>query len=132
MSEHEHSLMPYFWVLMGLFALTGVTVGVALIDFGHPWSDIVALVIALAKATLVVMFFMHVKGSSRLIKVTAFSGFFWVFLLFAYLIGDVVTREGETVFEGWQPDVRKELSAAAGKLKKGYGEEDHAEESGEH
>ena len=49
MSEHEHghSLMPYFWVLMALFALTGLTVAAALIDFGHPWSDVVALVIAL-------------------------------------------------------------------------------------
>ena len=63
MSEHSSSLMPYVLVLVGLLALTALTVLVALVDFGHPWSDAVALAIALSKASLVVLFFMHVKGT---------------------------------------------------------------------
>ena len=99
MSEHEHSLMPYVWVLLALFALTGLTVGAALIDFGHPWSDVVALVIALAKAMLVVTFFMHVKGSTPLIKLAAAGGFFWLLIFFAFMLSDYLERS--TLVAGW-------------------------------
>ena len=89
---HDHSLKPYVMVLLGLFGLTALTVGVAYIDFGHPWSDVVALTIAVAKATLVVSFFMHVKGSSPVIKITTIGGFFWMLIFFALVLSDVLTR----------------------------------------
>ncbi|NJL26843.1 MAG: oxidase [Thermoanaerobaculia bacterium] len=92
MSDHKHSLMPYVWVLIVLFILTAVTVGAAVINFGHPWSDLVALAIAMTKATLVVLFFMHVKGASRLVKLAAASGFFWLLIFFAFLLSDTMTR----------------------------------------
>ena len=84
--------MPYGVVLLALWVLTVVTWAVALVDFGHPWSDIVALGIALTKALLVVMFFMHVKGSTVLIKISAISGAFWLLVLFAFTFSDVMTR----------------------------------------
>lgn len=90
--EHNHSIMPYVMILGALMVLTGVTVGVAFIDFGHPWSDIVALAIAFTKASLVVTFFMHVKGSSPLIKLSALGGFFWLFIFFAIILTDYISR----------------------------------------
>lgn len=99
MAQHGSSLMPYVWVLVALLVLTGLTVGAALVDFGHPWSDVVALVIALAKATLVVTFFMHVKGSTPLIKLAAAGGFFWLLVFFAFMLADYLERS--TLVAGW-------------------------------
>ena len=93
------SLKPYVLVLLALLVLTGVTVGVALIDFGHPWSDLVALAIAMTKATLVVVYFMHVRESTSLIKLAAASGFFWIIIFFAFLLSDIMERT--TLVPGW-------------------------------
>ena len=101
MAEHQqqHSLLPYALVLGALLVLTALTVGVAYVDFGHPWSDLVALLIALSKATLVVLFFMHVKGSTSVIKITAAGSALWLVILFAFLMADVLTRH--TLVPGW-------------------------------
>ncbi|MDA8015945.1 MAG: cytochrome C oxidase subunit IV family protein [Thermoanaerobaculia bacterium] len=96
--EHEHRLMPHVLNLLALFVLTALTYGVALIHLGEPWADLVALAIAMLKASLVILIFMHVKESSGLVKVAAFSGFFWVFLFFFYLWADVVSRDTWTTF----------------------------------
>ena len=87
-----HVVNPYLFVLLALLALTGATYGVALVDFGHPWSDLAALAIALVKASLVVFFFMHVRGSTVLIKVAALGGFFWLMIFFALIFTDYLTR----------------------------------------
>lgn len=97
---HEHRLMPQFFVLLALFGLTVLTYLVSLIHLGD-LADLVALIIAVAKASLVVLFFMHVKESTKLVKVIAISGFFWVLLFFAYLVADIWTRQGTTTFPGW-------------------------------
>lgn len=99
--HHDHRLMPQFYVLLALFGLTVLTYLVSLFHLGE-FADLVALIIAVAKASLVVLFFMHVKESTSLIKLCAVSGFFWTLLFFVYLIGDVRTRDGQTFFEGWQ------------------------------
>ena len=100
MSDHaeNHSLKPYVLVLASLLALTWLTYGAALVDFGHPWSDVVALAIAVTKATLVVTFFMHVKGSTSMIKMSAVGGFFWLLIFFAFVLADVLTRPGMREF----------------------------------
>jgi cytochrome c oxidase subunit 4 len=94
MVEHEdnHSLRPYVLVLLALFGLTGLTVGAAYVDFGHPWSDVVALVIALLKASLVVTFFMHVKGSTSMIKIAVASGVIGVLIFFMIILTDYLGR----------------------------------------
>lgn len=96
--EHEHRLLPHFFNLLALFALTLLTYGVSLVHLGEPWADIVALSIAMVKAALVIFIFMHVKEGTGLVKVAAFSGFFWIILFFFYLWADVTTRFGWTTF----------------------------------
>ena len=104
--HHEHSIKPHVINLFALFGLTLLTYLTARMQLGH-LADVVALAIALTKASLVILIFMHVKEATRLIQVTAFAGFFWVFLFFAYLVIDVESRYGETWFEGWQDEPRK-------------------------
>ncbi len=61
--------------------LTGVTVGVAYLDLGR-WNAVVALAIACFKAMIVVLYFMHVKYSPRLITLTVIAGLYWMVILF--------------------------------------------------
>lgn len=97
MAGHEHSLKPYLMVLFALFALTGITVLAAYFHFGSPWADVVALAIAMTKAALVVAFFMHVRGSTRLIKFAVWTGLIGVVIFFALTLSDVLTRSFDYV-----------------------------------
>jgi len=71
--------------------LTGVTVAVAYIDLGA-MNAVAAIVIACFKATIVVLYFMHVKYSSRLIKLTVIAGVYWMMILMGLTLGDYLTR----------------------------------------
>ena len=64
-------------------------------DLG-PWNTVVALGIAFLKATLVALFFMHVKYSPRLTQVVVAGGLFWLVILIALTLSDFVSR-------GWLP-----------------------------
>ena len=64
---------------------------IAFIDLG-PLNTVVALTIAVFKATLVVLFFMHVKYSTRLTWVVVVGSVFWLGILLALTIGDYLTR----------------------------------------
>ena len=85
----------YVAVFAALVFLTLATVGVSYVDLG-PLSVVVALTIAFTKALLVVVFFMHLRESSGLIWVVAGGGFFWLAILIALTMSDVMTR-------GWLP-----------------------------
>ena len=92
MSEHAHSRA--FSVALGasLLGLTYVTYKVAFINLG-PWNPVVALLIATIKATLVVLYFMHVKGASeKLTAAVVVSGFFFLGILLALSMADYLTR----------------------------------------
>jgi cytochrome c oxidase subunit IV len=92
MSEHVTSKAFYVFIGMSLLVLTAVTVGAAFVNLG-PFNPVVALLIATIKATLVVLFFMHVKGASE--KMTAavvVSGFFFLIILLALSLADYLTR----------------------------------------
>ena len=92
-NHHNHVSSPwmYFGVFAALMVLTVVTWAVAQIDLG--WAnDVVALTIAVTKALLVILFFMHLRYSTRLTKLTAFSGFFFLALLIFLTLNDYVTR----------------------------------------
>jgi cytochrome c oxidase subunit IV len=95
MREHVTSQKLYFLVGVALLALLALTVAAASIDLG-PWNTVVALTIAACKALLVILFFMHVRYSSRVIWVYALIGFFWLILFFSLTFGDYLTR-------GWLP-----------------------------
>ena len=89
-----HHIVPkrsYAAVFLTLLLLTAVTIEVAFIDLGL-LNNIVALSIAVAKALLVVLFFMHVRWSSKLIQVVVGSGFLWLAILVAFTLGDYFTR----------------------------------------
>ena len=95
MSDHaEHHIVPksvYFLVFAALIALTWVTAIVSTIDLG-PLNIYVALSIAIFKASLVVLFFMHVKYGTRLTKMIILCGLYWLLLLLFIAMADLWTR----------------------------------------
>ena len=70
---------------------TVLTVAAAEVDMG-PLNNIVMLAIACTKALLVILFFMHVRWSSRLTWVVVASGFFWLLILFGLTMTDYMSR----------------------------------------
>ncbi|HVS15149.1 MAG TPA: cytochrome C oxidase subunit IV family protein [Thermoanaerobaculia bacterium] len=88
---HVSPVRTYATILIALLTLTGVTVWVAFLDLGA-LNDVVALGVALLKAGLVILFFMHVQYAGRLVKVVVVGGFFWLMLLFGLTVMDYVTR----------------------------------------
>jgi cytochrome c oxidase subunit IV len=91
--EHVHIVSPkiYVAIFLALLVLTGTTVGVSYIDMGI-FNPIVALAIACIKMVLVVLFFMHVKYSSKLTKLTVISGVFVFFALISMTLADYMSR----------------------------------------
>ena len=74
-----------------LLIFTGVTVGAAYIDLGI-FNPVVALAIACFKAVVVILFFMHVKYQSNLIKLTVAAGFFTFLVLITMTMSDYISR----------------------------------------
>ncbi len=93
MSEHIVSRTIYFVIFAALMVLTVATYLVALVDLGR-LNAVVALAIAVTKAVLVVLFFMHVRYSTRLTKIVVIAGFFWLALLIVLTLADYFTRPG--------------------------------------
>jgi cytochrome c oxidase subunit 4 len=91
MSEHITPLRVYFLIFGALLVFTGLTVFVAFRDLG-PLNDFIALLIAGVKASLVVLWFMHVRHSTRLSKIVVVAGFFWLAILIALTLSDYLTR----------------------------------------
>jgi cytochrome c oxidase subunit 4 len=81
----------YYGVFGALIVGTALTVLVAFYDLG-PLNNIVMLLIASVKALLVILFFMHVRWSTRLTWVVAASGFVWLIILFGLTMTDYLTR----------------------------------------
>jgi cytochrome c oxidase subunit 4 len=79
-TPHVVSVGTYVAVFLALLVLTGVTVWAAGHDFGN-MNTLVALGIATTKAVLVVLFFMHVKYSSRLTQIVVGAAFLWLTIL---------------------------------------------------
>jgi cytochrome c oxidase subunit 4 len=92
MSEHIVQLKVYVTIFLALLLGTTLTVWAGLHDFPGKLNVIIALTIAVIKATLVVLYFMHVRYSSRLIWVVFTSALFWLVILFALTFSDYWTR----------------------------------------
>ena len=75
--------------------LLGLTWIIGYIDLGM-FNVIIALAIAIIEALLVALFFMHIKGSSRLLHLAAAVGVIWLVIMLSLTLGDYVTR-------GWVP-----------------------------
>ncbi len=95
MSVHIVPRTIYYAIFTALMVLTYITVQVAFLDLGRIWGPlnaVIALSIAVLKATLVVLFFMHVRYSSRLTWVVVASGLFWLAILIALTMSDYLSR----------------------------------------
>ncbi len=102
--EQEHHIVSpviYLMILAALLTATGLTVWASYIDLGEwrvaPgitvfWNPVVALAIACTKAVLVVLFFMHVKYSTKLTKLTVIAGIFIFLGLISMTLSDYVSR----------------------------------------
>ena len=91
MSGHVSPLKVYLGIFLALMVLTAVTIAVAYVDLGQ-FNKLVALGIASFKATLVVLYFMHVKYASRLTKLVVVSGFFFLAILLGLTMSDYGSR----------------------------------------
>ena len=92
--EHEHHIVSpkiYVAIFLALLVLTTATVAASFIEMGI-FNPIVALAIAVVKAVLVVLFFMHVKYSTRLTKLTVGAGIFTFLVLISLTLSDYFTR----------------------------------------
>jgi cytochrome c oxidase subunit IV len=105
-SEHGHvgHVVPislYVSVFLALMVGTGLTTWIAYIDLG-PFNTVVALVIAVCKMLLVVLFFMHVKYATGLTRIIIVGAFFWLGIMITFTCGDELTRHWDMVPHGWQ------------------------------
>jgi len=90
----SHQVVPvrtYVLIFAALLLMTAITTVIAFQDLG-PLNNLVAMGIALIKATLVVLYFMHAKGSPRLTKLVIAAALVWLVLLFALTLGDYASR----------------------------------------
>ena len=95
MSEHVLPARLYYTIFAILMLCTGLTVAVAFVNLGR-MNVVAALSIALFKATLVVLFFMHVKYSSKLTGLLVVTSLFWLAILLTLTMSDYLTRAWRT------------------------------------
>jgi cytochrome c oxidase subunit 4 len=107
MSGHISPTSSYYRIFGALMVLTALTVLVAFQNLGV-WNFPVAIGIALFKATLVVLFFMHVKYSSRLTKLIVGMAIFFLLVLFGLTLTDYLSR-------GWYTTPRGSTTAGTQK-----------------
>jgi cytochrome c oxidase subunit 4 len=91
MSEHVVSTRTYYAIFATLMLLTALTVGVATFDLGR-LNVIAALAIAVIKATLVLLYFMHLRYSPRLTRLIVCVAFVWLAILIGLTMSDDLTR----------------------------------------
>ena len=88
---HGPSLKAYFGVFAALMVLTALTVWAAFQHLGV-WNTPLALTIAVAKALLVALIFMHLKGSPKLPIFVVLASVLWLVFLIAITVSDYATR----------------------------------------
>ena len=90
--QHGETMRTYTSVYIALMVLLVLTVVASYKDLGHGWNLAVAMTIAIIKAVLVILFFMHVRQSSKLTWVYASAAFLWLAILFTITFADYFTR----------------------------------------
>ena len=85
------SASAYLYNCLALLALLGLTIGAAYLNLG-PLNTIVAMAIAAAKATLIALFFMHLRYSKPVVWLCAGAGLFWLGIMFALAMSDYFSR----------------------------------------
>lgn len=99
MAEHQHQehhiVTPAVYAvnLSVLGILMAMTVGMYYVHLGSAAINLaMALTIAVAKMTCIMLIFMHVRWSSKLTMVFAGAGIFWVMIMLVYTFADYTTR----------------------------------------
>ncbi len=102
----------YYMVFLALMVGTGLTVAAAFVDMGA-MNNVVMLLFAAIKASLVILFFMHVVDANRLTKVFVAGTFIWLLVMFAFTFTDYMSREWTQMSRGWveNPTVPREHAA---------------------
>ncbi len=90
-SEHVVPVRIYVGVFLILMTLTAITTAVAFLDLGA-LNNVVMLTIAVTKATLVVLYFMHLRYSPRLTWLVVGGGLGWLALLIVITTTDILVR----------------------------------------
>jgi cytochrome c oxidase subunit 4 len=101
MAEHIVEKKTYCSVFVALMVLLAATVSISYVHLGR-LNVFAALTIAAIKATLIILYFMHVRYSSRLLWIFVGVGFFWLGILFALTFSDVLTRGWLPLPTGWE------------------------------
>lgn len=101
-SQHSHvvPIPVYLRAFVALLALLVLTIAASHVPLGTGVSSALAFTIALVKAVIVVLFFMHVRYGTRLVWLWAGVGFFWLIIMFAITLSDYVFRSIVRV-TGW-------------------------------
>ncbi len=106
MDTHILPTRLYIGIFLTLLVCTALTVGASFVDFGGRLNSanvLVAMSIAVTKGLLVVLFFMHLRYSARLIWVFVGAGFFWLAILIALTLSDFLTRAWLPLPGPWNP-----------------------------
>ena len=90
-TEHITSPKTFVVIFAALLVLTGSTVWASYVDLGW-FNPVIAFMIACAKMLLVALFFMEIRHSSRITKITVGAGLFWLMILLSLTLSDYLTR----------------------------------------
>jgi cytochrome c oxidase subunit 4 len=105
-STVRESILVYFALLI----LLGLTLGSAYLDLGG-FNSVLNLGIALVKAGLVCVFFMHLKGSQNITKVFAAAGLLWLSIFFVLTLTDYFSRDSLPLPGGFPQTFRTNLDS---------------------
>ncbi len=89
--EHIVPAKVYFLIFGALMVLTATTIGVAYLDLG-PLNNVIMLTIAMSKAMLVALYFMHLRYSDKLLPIFAVGALMWLLILITLTMSDYMTR----------------------------------------
>ena len=92
----------YILVFASLICLTLLTTGMAFVNLGEGWNTLIALLIAIGKASLVALFFMHLRWSSHLMRIVVLAAVLWLSILIVLTMSDVQTRNWTPVPTAWE------------------------------
>ena len=95
MADHIVPKRTYYAIFAILMLCTTATVLIAFVDLG-PFNTVAALTIAVFKAVLVILFFMHVKYGTRLTWAVVVGSVFWLGILLVLTMSDYLTRAWRT------------------------------------
>jgi cytochrome c oxidase subunit IV len=102
MSTHVHipAVRTLVSVWLGLIALTVTTVAVSYLELGE-WNIVVALTIALIKASMVAWIFMGVRYSTTLTKLFCVAGLVWLAIMILITFSDYTSRSWTYQAQPW-------------------------------